>query len=533
MLVGELIMPRFESIAPSIMDSERWVVNALVGLAGIRIVVGSIAVAAAVRGGVWGLISGELLIFSLILTATAAARRSKIGYIASMVPLVLLAVALDVISFTLTRDVFQPVVVCVCSALVIAHNHRAAVINRNLTLEAEEARGAAEASTAAKSSFVATVSHELRTPLSGILAGASELSAVAPDAKCRNNASLIVQAAEMMRSLLNDLLDLSKIEAGRMSVETVQFDLRGTILETVQFWRPELRRKNLYLHLKGARALPRWVEGDPTRLRQILNNLFSNATKFTRSGGVTLSLSAAADGGREQIIIKVIDTGPGMNEAQQGRLFTAFEQVGSPTSGATAGTGLGLNISREFARLMGGDITVCSEPGKGSCFEVIVFFAISEPAPVEEIGSTELPSRIRLLIVDDHQVNRHAFSLVLEPFADEIVCAEDGDQALEMLRIQAFDLVLMDINMPRLNGRDAVRMLRALPGPNQNVPVIALTGSTSPADIQSYMEAGVNAVATKPLAPAELLASMAQVMDAQSSSTINAPDRCFEAAMSV
>ena len=523
LLVSEWAAPRFERGASMAADPKRWAIHAMLATAAIRAVVGSLAVIACVRGGLWGLVSGELLIFSLVLISTAAARRSRLGYLAAMAPLVVYLAALGVLSFTLSANLAGPIVLCVSSILVLAHNHQVAATNLILAIEAEEARAeaeaaraVAEASTAAKSSFVAMVSHELRTPLSGILAGAAELAQTAPDAKSRSNAGMVTQAAQMMRTLLNDLLDLSKIEAGRMGVETIAFDLRATVLETIRFWRPELRRKNLYLRLEGAHDLPRWVEGDPTRLRQILNNLFSNSTKFTSAGGLTLSMAAVAQAERRvRITLSVGDTGPGMSEDQMGRLFAAFEQLSASTARAHGGTGLGLHISREFARLMGGDITVVSALGAGSTFQVALTLPTCAPAlPTEApYAPSDLPG-IHLLIVDDHQVNRQAFSLILEPFAARIDCVEDGEQALAILAVQAFDLVLMDIHMPNLDGRETTMRLRSIPGPNQNTPVIALTGSVSSRDVDTYLAAGMNAFVMKPVTPRELLTAIDQVLDA-------------------
>lgn len=513
LFVGDWALPRIARGASITSNPQRWALRAVLGIAAIYATLGGLAIIAALRGGIWGLVSGQFLTFTLVLTFTA--RRSKMAYWAAMAPLGIILIVLAGLSFALTSGRAGPIVMCVSSALLLAHNHRIAAINRTLAIEAEAARAAAEASTAAKSAFVAMVSHELRTPLSGILAGATELSETSLDAKSKSTAGLVAEAAKMMRSLLNDLLDLSKIEAGRMGVETVAFDLRATLLETVRFWRPELRRKNLFLHLEGARSLPHWVEGDPTRLRQILNNLFSNSTKFTDSGGITLRTSAEQhDDGEVRITIDVADTGPGMSEPQMQRLFNAFEQLGSSTARTHGGTGLGLHISREFARMMKGDITVSSSIGLGATFTVELNLSICA-APVSEAArqpANELLG-LRLLIVDDHEVNRRAFSLILEPIAAELVCVEDGEQALACLAVQDFDIVLMDIHMPNLDGREATARLRSTPGANQHVPVIALTGAVSARDVDAYLAAGMNAFVTKPTTPLELLTAVDQVLN--------------------
>jgi signal transduction histidine kinase/ActR/RegA family two-component response regulator len=482
-------------------------------LAGNVFVIGAIAVAAALKSGFWGVLAGEFLLFCFAVLITASARRSAVAFYAAMTALAIYMAAMGIYSFTLASSPAGPIVISLGVPFLLFHTHYAAASNRRLARESEAARLSAEAATAAKSAFVAMVSHELRTPLSGILAGAVGMQADARDATSRNNADLVIQSAQMMRTLLNDLLDLSKIEAGRMDVETVGYDLRRTIADTVRFWLPEVRRKHLRLRLEGAHGLPQWVLGDPTRLRQILNNLFSNALKFTDHGRLVLRMAIHRDGDGERLCLELEDTGPGMSEAQLGRLFTAFEQLGAATARSHGGTGLGLHISREFARLMGGDLSASSTLDVGSTFRLNLTLQRTG-APVAEDAPDALTSLgLRLLIVDDHEVNRRAFSLLLAPVASHIVTAEDGAQALAALEIQAFDVVLMDIHMPGLSGADTTRELRKIRGPNQLTPVIALTGAASAAQGDDYRAAGMNALVQKPAEAAELYAAIEGVLD--------------------
>ena len=509
-IVGPYLQRRFHAFR----TPGHWLIAEATFLALNQTLMGSIGLAAALKAGLWGLAGAEFLLFCLALLITSTARRSVVFYYAAVAPILAYLALLACYGFTLTSDPTRPIVLLVGTVFLVLHTQQVASANRTSAIGLVQARAEAEASTEAKSAFVAMVSHELRTPISGILAGAEQLACAAQDSASRSSAALVTQSARMMRLLLNDLLDLSKIEAGRMDVEAMAFDLRQTLLDTVRFWRPEVRRNSLTLKLEGARSLPQWVMGDPMRLRQILNNLFSNALKFTEHGGVTLRAALVADGAAPmQIVLELSDTGRGMSEDQIGRLFSAFEQLGAATARVHGGTGLGLHLSRQFARMMGGDLVADSAPGVGSTFRITLPLHVAEPPvsaerPVECAGA----GCVRLLIVDDHEVNRQAFSLMLQGFCDKVVSVEDGERALATLAIEHFDLVLMDINMPGMGGVEAMRRLRSTPGPNRRTPVIALTGSTSPADAATYTAAGADAMVAKPVEARELISEIGRLL---------------------
>lgn len=378
--------------------------------------------------------------------------------------------------------------------------------------EAERRRHEAEEAVAAKSAFVAMISHELRTPISAILAGAARLQGEAPDASSRMQAQLIADAGGLMRGLLNDLLDFSRLEAGRMSVEKAPFNLRQTIADTVRLWRAEATRKGLRLRVKGAAALPRWVAGDGMRLRQVLNNLLSNALKFTARGEITVSPRVQVEGSRVLLTVEVADTGPGIPEASLSRLFRPFEQLGEAIARHHGGSGLGLAISRELARLMGGDISATSPPGGGARFTLSATLEIAEPP--EETAPTAPVADLRVLVVDDHLVNRRALELVLEPLGVRATLAESGERALELLQSEVFDVVLMDVYMPGMDGRAATKILRASGGPNQQAPVIAVTASEAVEDWEACFAAGMNDRVSKPIDPFELYAALARAPSA-------------------
>ena len=381
--------------------------------------------------------------------------------------------------------------------------------------EAERRRHEAEEAVAAKSAFVAMISHELRTPISAILAGAARLHSEVPEASSKIHAQLIADAGGLMRALLNDLLDFSRLEAGRMNVEHAPFNLRQALSDTLRLWRPEIARKGLKLKVHGAASLPRWVAGDPTRLKQVLNNLLSNAIKFTERGEITVALNAQPTPERLLLSIEVIDTGPGIPEALLPRLFTPFDQLHATVVRQHGGSGLGLAISRELARLMGGDLTVASAPARGdkdrgACFTLTAILDLAEAPRVREPGLSI--SGLRVLVVDDHVVNRRAIELVLQPFGVEATLSESGEEALELLASEAFDAVLMDVYMPGMDGREATRRLRAGAGPNRNIPVIAVTASATPKDWDACAAAGMNGHVAKPIEPLELFGALAQAL---------------------
>lgn len=421
-------------------------------------------------------------------------------------------------------------------------------------IEAEGRRAAAEQLMAGRSAFLAAVGHDLRTPIGAILTGANELERGAADTQSRAQAALIGHAGVMMKAMLDDLLDHAKLEAGRMTVDVTAFNLRALMAQTLRFWQGEATRKGLKLRIEGARAAPAWVEGDPVRLRQVLNNLISNALKFTEAGEVRMVVRAwEEEPGGYGLVIEVRDTGPGMDRQQLARLFTPYDQTEDGIAARYGGSGLGLTISRELIRLMDGHLTVRSERGEGSTFTIAltlpkagaqdeavavlsrpaerepIVHALAPvagastpstqpveapPAPVEE---EEAPAEraLRVLVVDDHEINRRAIQLILAPLGADIATAADGLAALRAMETDSFDVVFMDVRMPELDGRETTRRLRAAEGPNQHVPVIAVTADTAQEDVAACMAAGMTYFVSKPLTPATLLGALQHVLEAE------------------
>ena len=412
-----------------------------------------------------------------------------------------------------------------------------------------------------RSAFLAAVGHDLRTPISAILTGAAELERGAVDGAARSQARLINDAGFMMKALLDDLLDHAKLEVGHMTVETVDFDLRELLNQTVRLWRGPVRAKGVKFRVEGAATMPASVRGDPMRLRQVLNNLISNAVKFTDTGAITLQLNGwTEEPGGYAILIEVADTGPGMTSAQIARLFTPFDQTLDGISARHGGTGLGLSISKQLADLMGGRLTARSRPGEGARFTLAlrlqpgetagtvapgldqasrdaVARVLSSRAPTATAQSLE-PARaapapvsappepladdavededegrpMRVLVVDDHDINRRAIQLILQPLGCDISTAADGMAALKICENTGFDLIFMDVRMPELDGRETTRRIRAGDGPNAGVPIIAVTADTSPDDIAACTDAGMTYFVPKPITPPMLLGAITHVM---------------------
>jgi signal transduction histidine kinase/ActR/RegA family two-component response regulator len=378
--------------------------------------------------------------------------------------------------------------------------------------EAEALAAQAQAAVAAKSAFVAMVSHELRTPLSGVLAAGSQLRAPKLPPRARREAvEVVVDAGRFMHALLDDLLDLAKLEAGKMTTECVDFDQGHLVWSLERHWAAAARDAGKPLQLTSAMGLPQRVCGDPTRLRQVLNNLLSNAVKFTGPAGVTWAVDVCDTAEGCALTVRVTDTGPGIAPEQLERLFTPFDQTKTSVARTHGGTGLGLAVSRELARAMGGELRVESRLGRGSTFVLSLPLARGAPveAPVEvEAGAEETARTMRLLVVDDHEINRRTMALLLEAAGAEVTAAESGAEALTLLSAEPFDAVLSDVNMPEMDGLAFTRALRGAPGPNQLAPVIAVTGGDSEAERLACLTAGMSGCVSKPIDPRALYAAL-------------------------
>lgn len=385
--------------------------------------------------------------------------------------------------------------------------HSARVAELRALAEAETRVDQAQTAMADRAAMAAIISHELRTPVSAIQAGAQVMFEDAAPAKRRDTAELILDASSLMKRMLDDLLDHSKMEAGAMSLEARDFDLSVLLADTERFWRAQAEAKGLVLR---SDAIPpaTWLRGDPHRLRQILNNLLSNAIKFTAEGEVAILVDLEAMEDRtSSVLITVRDQGAGIAPEAMTRLFTPFAQGSSEVARTYGGTGLGLKVSRDLARLMCGDLTVESHPGAGAAFRLSVLLPVGE---AETASSTEgaeaaiLRPRLAILAVDDHEINRRTLALVLQPLDVDLYTASDGLLALDVLARQPFDAVLMDVNMPGVDGNEVTRRLRASQGPNRDTPVIGFSAGTEAEQIAACHAAGMTDWLAKPLEPHKL-----------------------------
>lgn len=376
----------------------------------------------------------------------------------------------------------------------------------------EEAEAQALEASRAKSAFLAMMSHELRTPMNGVLGLAHALRGTKLDAQQSEYLEMIEQSGHGLMTILNDILDLSKIEAGKLNLEVAPFDLRKLALQTRAVWSESARLKGLDLILEVSPSAPPWVSGDATRVRQILMNLVSNALKFTESGRVVIRLGGEAGGGGT---FSVTDTGVGMTAEQIGRLFTPFAQGDASIARRFGGTGLGLSICRQLAELMAGEIIVSSEPGVGSTFTVRLGLPAAAPlvAAPARAAVTQLDGA-RVLVVDDNLVNQTVARTILEAVGAAVAVAGDGHAALARLRIEDFDVVLMDVHMPGMDGVEAVRRIRAGEAGRTDLPVVALTADAMVGDAERLLAQGFDDAHPKPVQPAGLLATVASLRKA-------------------
>ena len=386
----------------------------------------------------------------------------------------------------------------------------------HLIEELETARDKANAANEAKSNFLGIISHELRTPMNGVLGAAQLLSATRLEATQREYLSIIRNSGDNLLSLLNDILDMTKIEAGKMTFETIDVSVEDLHRRVTGPFQAQAEAKGLNFEICQEGEIPAVVRGDPLRVCQVIHNLLSNAVKFTDTGAVTYTVRGQRVADRRvSFEFEVKDSGTGISPEDMARLFQPFTQVDASSTRRFGGTGLGLTISRRMANIMGGDITIQSELGKGSIFTFAVEAEVVEwaaPAPVEEISAeVEDGRQMSVLIVEDHPVNRMILEAWMGSAGHVSATAENGQLALDACATQAFDLIIMDVNMPVMDGLTATRHIREGGGANAETPIVVLSASARSEDHAAGLDAGADAYLNKPIDFVALAQMMAKV----------------------
>ena len=382
---------------------------------------------------------------------------------------------------------------------------------KTLSKDLAQARDQAEAANHGKTVFLANMSHEIRTPFQGLLGMLTLLAEPSLSGRQRDYLQTARDSAMHLLGVLNDILDVSTMESGTLKLSAAPVPLHSVVQEVDDLMQVAARDKGLELRVEADNDLPEWVMADATRVRQILYNLINNAIKFTPEGSVTARLTRGAPG-QPSVVMTVRDTGVGMDAQTVGQLFTRFYQADNSLRRRIGGAGLGLEISRNLARMMGGDIRVESQPGAGSVFTVTLDLAETEaPEAIQTLGMVLGHSRsLRVLVAEDHPINLKYMSILLEKMGHEAVFCENGQEALQLLARQPFDVVLLDYHMPVLDGLATTEAIRLLDGETAHIPVILVTADVVNDTRKRAQEVGVSAFASKPLQGDDLRRALRQ-----------------------
>ena len=383
--------------------------------------------------------------------------------------------------------------------------------------EADEAREIARLAGQAKANFLATMSHEIRTPMNGVLGMAQLLKRSAHDEEQRRQVETLIHSGEFLMSILNDILDISKIDAGRLELAEETEDLHRLFDSLARLWRPTAQEKGLFLDFRVGPSVPAFVTLDARRVRQILFNLIGNALKFTAEGGVTVTVAAEPlDAGKVSLRIAVDDTGIGIDPAVLPTLFERFSQADQSTSRRFGGAGLGLAISRQLSELMDGDLWVESRPGQGATFHLVLPATLAAApemeAPEPFAAGERSTAPLSILIVDDNPVNLKVLDQILAAFGHQVTKAGDGPEALAAAARRPFDVILLDIQMPGMSGVEALKALRETDGPNRETRALAVTADVLSRDRGGYLSLGFCGHIAKPIRVNDLAEEIMTVM---------------------
>jgi signal transduction histidine kinase/AmiR/NasT family two-component response regulator len=441
--------------------------------------------------------------------------RNRAGRVVAMLGIDMVLDALDARMAVMRHALYVALAVVLLLSIgagAVAHRFRqvaAALVSklRKARADAEHNAEAAQSASRAKAQFLAMMSHEIRTPMNGILGVADLLRTKSPDKEQKRLLDILASSGESLLRIINDILDFSKMEADRLELHAQPFELRGLAEELEHLLAPQARAKGVAFAIDVDPALPAGLAGDRQRLSQVLLNLGTNAVKFTDRGAVRLALRGRpAPGGSARIEFSVSDTGIGMDGQALSRLFTPFTQFAVTPSHRSAGTGLGLVIARRLVNLRGGDIAVYSEPGKGSTFSFAIELPIAPLLTSTTTRGLRTLDSLAVLVVEDNAVNQTVVGAMLKSLGHRTTIAANGREALEFLIRNDFDLVLMDCNMPEMDGLEATRRLRRgdSGARDSNIPVIALTANAMDGDKDACLAAGMNDFLAKPVTIAAL-----------------------------
>lgn len=412
------------------------------------------------------------------------------------------------------------------AATVAAVRGLSAALAQRRTAEATAvaARRLAEAASRAKSDFIANMSHEIRTPLNGVIGMARALCQADLPPREKEQSLLLVDSGEALRVLLNDMLDLSKIEAGKLTIDARPFALRPMLEGVTRLFEPAAAAKGLTIGLEIAPGLARTWIGDEARIRQILSNLVSNAVKFTSTGGLVVSAAPAGGSSGSAALaglrLAVVDTGPGIDPAQMDRLFQKFVQLDESSTRRHGGTGLGLALCADLTSLMEGEIQVRRAPSGGMEFLVLLPLKtghadLAETPPHEPAARDLEGAPLWVLAAEDHPTNRKVLELLLEPTGVHCRFVENGQEAVEAWREQNWDVILMDVQMPVMDGLAATRAIRSEEafGGRRRTPIIALTANALQHQQEEYAAAGMDDFVGKPIQPDRLYAALSRAAE--------------------